>query len=276
MYTQRGTHKAVISSAAALAALGLLAACGDEKATGGGGAGSGQTSVATGPELTGVQWGVESLTVGGKKAQPPRGGAYFEISKDGRVQGTFGCNSFSGKVDLTGGTVKVGSLARTEMYCGDDFEDRAFSVFEGELKAKANGDKVELTGAKGDSITLERVEPAPLTGTKWQVTAVLKGDTAASLPKDAKAHLTFGKDGRVTGNLGCNNVNAKATVHKNGTIALGPAGTTRKMCPDAQMKTERALLQLFDGTVDYKVTHRALTLTKGGSGISANAAPSGQ
>nr|WP_308801962.1 META domain-containing protein [Streptomyces polyasparticus] len=265
----------MIGSAAAVAALGLLAACGDEQATGGG-TGSGQTSVATGPELTGVQWGVESLTVGGKKAEPPRGGAYFEIAKNGRVQGTFGCNSFSGKVDIAGEKLKVGSLARTEMHCGDDFEDRAFAVFEGELKAQAEGDRIKLTGGKGDFITLKKVEPAPLTGTKWQVTSLLKGETATSLPKGAKPHLTFGKDGRVTGNLGCNNVTSTVTVHKDGTLTLGPAGTTRKLCPEDEMNTERALLDLFDGKVDYKVTHRVLSLTKSGSGLSASAAPSGQ
>ncbi|WP_107407055.1 META domain-containing protein [Streptomyces indicus] len=261
----------MISSAAAVAAVGLLAACGDQQAGGGGGQGAGQTSVVPGPELTGVQWGVESLTVGGKKAEPPRGGAYFEIKKNGEVQGTFGCNSFSGKVDLAGGTLKVGSLARTEMYCGDDFEERAFGVFEGELKAEQAGQKVKLTGEGGDFITLAKVEPAPLTGTEWQVTAVLEGDTAASLPKGAKARLTFGKDGRVTGSLGCNRVNAKATVHDDGTLTLGPAGTTRKMCPDDVMKTERALLGLFDGKSEYKITHRTLHLTKGDTGLTATA-----
>ncbi|MFI6943848.1 META domain-containing protein [Streptomyces sp. NPDC050418] len=258
----------MIGSVAAVGALGLLTACGEKPATGGG-AGAGRAAATSGhdlPDLTGVQWGVESLTVDGKKAAPPRDGAYFEIKKDGTVQGTFGCNSFSGKVDLAGDALKVGMLARTEMYCGDDFEERAFSVFEGELKARMAGEKVKLTAPGGDFITLGKVEPVPLTGTKWQVTAVLSGDTAASLPKDAKAHLTFGKDGKVTGSLGCNTVNATAKVRDDGTIALGPAGTTRKMCPDDVMRTERALLKLFDGEVTYKVTHRVLTLTGTDSG----------
>ncbi len=278
MRTQRVTHKAVIGSAAAVIALGLLSACGDEKAGGSGsGSGAGKSSVAPGPDLTGVQWGVQSITVGGKKAEPPRGGAYFEINKDGQVQGTFGCNSFSGRVDLSGGTLKVGSLTRTEMYCGDDFEDRAFSVFEGKLTARAAGDDVTLTSGEGDSITLEKVEPAPLIGTEWQVTGLIEGETAMSLPKAAKAHLTFDKDGRVSGNLGCNNFHAKATVHKNGTITLGLAGVTLMNCPDDDvMKTEATLMKLFDGEAEYKITHRALSLTRSGIGLSASAASAGQ
>ncbi len=280
----------MIGSAAAALAVGLLAGCGEQRADGdGGGVGAGSASAAASgaasgagrqpaadgtPALTGVRWGVESLTADGERTAPPRGGAYIEIGQDGRIHGTFGCNSFSGEAAVDGTKVTVGSLARTEMYCGNDFEDRAFAVLEGGLTAKEVGGKLRLSSGDGDFLTLAELEPVPLTGTKWQVNAVLHGDAATSLPQDAKPHLTFRADGRVTGNLGCNEIDAEATIHENGTLSLRPVGTTYRKCPEDVMRTERALYALFEGggEVEYKITHRVLQLVSGDNGLSATAA----
>ncbi|MFG2378912.1 META domain-containing protein [Streptomyces sp. NPDC048504] len=102
-------------------------------------------------------------------------------------------------------------------------------------------------------------EQRPVTGVDWQV----QGITAAGATTKAqgKPHLTFdAKNGKVGGRLGCNAVNATATVDAT-QITLGRPSTTRMMCDASLMGTERALLALFDGRVGYRVDHDTLTLT---------------
>jgi heat shock protein HslJ len=50
-------------------------------------------------------------------AVPEGAGLALEISPDGRVKGTTGCNRFSGSADLDAGMVQFGPLAVTEMAC---------------------------------------------------------------------------------------------------------------------------------------------------------------
>ncbi|MDG4860049.1 META domain-containing protein [Streptomyces sp. T-3] len=264
-----------LTAGVAALALGLLTACGTEK-SGDGPGNDGGSSVAPKSPVTGVHWTVESYTVGGKKAEVPGTGAHVSIDEKGRASGNLGCNSFGGEATVKGDTLKVDKIAMTEMGCNEKItklESAMMRAFSGELKAKVDGKQLTLTTAKGDSIDLAAEPPAELTGTKWTVTALVKDEVATSLAEGTKpVHLTFGKDGTVRGNLGCNNVTTTAKIGKDGKITLGPAGTTRMMCAKGAMETERELLKLFDGTVTYELKHRSLTLTNAdGVGVNANA-----
>ncbi|WP_458244615.1 META domain-containing protein [Streptomyces sp. MAI_2237] len=105
------------------------------------------------------------------------------------------------------------------------------------------------------SVAVER----PVTGVDWSVRDItVNGTTGVAhgspyLSFDAKTH-------KAAGRLGCNHVDATATVRA-GHIALGRPMTTRMMCDASLMQTERALLGLFHHTVGYRVDHDTLTLT---------------
>ena len=119
----------------------------------------------------------------------------------------------------------------------------------------ACGSEKATSGSGSGSVEEQR----PVTGVDWQV----QGITTSGATKKAqgKPYLTFdAKNGKVGGRLGCNAVNATATV-RTGHITLGRPSTTRMMCDASLMGTERALLALFDGQVDYRVDHDTLTLT---------------
>lgn len=256
----------------ALAAAGMLTACGTET-------GSGSGSVGSGSSLTGVRWNVESVTVDGKKQQAPSD-VYVKIGDKGRAEGNYGCNGFSADVSVDGDRVDFANAISTKRGCDkQDFED-AFkgALGKGELKAAVDGDELTLTTDKGDRVALTSEPPAepdvPLTGTQWNVNAIGDGKVSAALPKevDGKAHLTFGEDGTVRGKLGCNNVSAKAEV-KGDSITLGAPRSTRMMCEGAEAETEKKLLKLFDGKVSYKLTAEGLSLTAAdGTVVTANAA----
>lgn len=102
-------------------------------------------------------------------------------------------------------------------------------------------------------------EQRPVAGVDWRVQGITAGGSAQQV--HGKPRLTFdAKSGKVGGRLGCNAVNATATVRA-GQITLGRPSTTRMMCDASLMGTERALLGLFGGQVSYRVDHDTLTLT---------------
>ncbi|MFC8199382.1 META domain-containing protein [Streptomyces sp. NPDC060006] len=272
MHTQR-LNLSVLSTRAGLSALavtGLLAtaACGTESGDKDSGSGSVGTRQAT--AITGKQWNVESVTVDGTKHDAPAG-AHVEFAKNGKVGGNYGCNHFGASAEIKGDTITVGDdTIKTKMACTSegamDFESQlGKAISNSTIKAAVDDDKLTLTTQDGTTVNLTADKPAELQGTKWNVTAMVKDGSKGGSPvalssqADGKVHLTF-DEGAVRGQLGCNKVTAKATVG-DGSITLGTPGTTRKMCSDSLMDTERALLKLFGGTVKYQLKGSTLTLT---------------
>ncbi|MFE4666004.1 META domain-containing protein [Streptomyces sp. NPDC056716] len=243
----------------AVALLPLAAACGTDR--------SGSASVGAPPPVTGVHWNVESVTVDGTTQDAPAG-AHVTIDAGGGAQGNYGCNHFTAQAEFDGDRVRLGDATMTEMACADEpmaFERTlAATLAAGALTTEITGDRLTLTTDAGDTVRLTEERPAGLYGTKWNVTALGAtgaDSTTGSLPGPAAPHLTFDREtGAVSGNLGCNQVNAQATVG-DGVITLGTPSTTRMMCDASLMDTEKTLLRLFDATAEYRLDHRTLTLT---------------
>ncbi|MFE6482653.1 META domain-containing protein [Streptomyces sp. NPDC057757] len=251
MYRQRLTLSV-------LTLIPLAMACGNES---GGGSSVGAGARA---DVVGAHWIVDGVTVDGTRHSAP-GGANVEFGEDGKVKGNYGCNHFSATATFKDGRIDVGDATTTDMACEKgpmDFERTlARTLADGALTTTAKGDDVTLTTPAGDRVHLSRERAAALYGTKWAVTALGAGDTVHSLPEGADPHLVLDKaKGTLSGRLACNDVSAKATVG-DGHITLGTPKTTRMMCDNSLMATEKTLLGLFDGRVDYRLDHRTLTLT---------------
>ncbi|MEV8597480.1 META domain-containing protein [Streptomyces sp. NPDC052012] len=261
MYRQKRHTQRTILTAAVAALVPLAAACGTEKA-------GGSSSAEPAAPLTGIRWSVDSVTVDGTTHRAPSD-AHVTLDDGGRSEGSYGCNTFSARTDVDGDRIRLSDAMSTEMACDDKpmaFENTlARTLTDGDaLKAEVNDDRLTLTTDDGATVRLTRSEDAPLHGTKWTVTTPATG---------SRAHLTFDKDkGTVSGSLGCNEVNARATV-RDGRITLGAPAATRMMCEDSLMAGERTLMKLFDGTVEYRIDHRTLTLTsENGTSVRALAA----
>ncbi|MFE5909893.1 META domain-containing protein [Streptomyces wedmorensis] len=254
----------------------LLTACGTE---GGGGAGSGAGGVQPDLPVAGTHWTVEAVTVDGRRSAAPDG-ARVDFEEGGRARGNSGCNTFGAAVTVKGDTLTVEPAEVTEIGCPADaqrFETELLKAFSGALKGTLKGDALRLAstdGRNGLELTAERA--VPLRGTTWKVEGLVSGQNAASLPagSEGKARLLIGADGRVTGNLGCNNFSATARVDEQArTLTVeGPAATTRMMCTSPQMALETKLYELLDGPLSYRLNHRTLTLTDAsGEGLTATA-----
>ncbi|MFE0641069.1 META domain-containing protein [Streptomyces sp. NPDC058877] len=254
----------------------LLSACGTE-----GGAGSAGGDLAS-PDLpvVGTHWTVDAVTVDGRRSVAPAG-ARIDV-EEGRVRGNSGCNAFGGSVAVRGDVLTVSSVEATEIGCSAErqrFEAELLKAFSGPLKGSLKGGALRLASPDGRNELELTAEPAaPLTGTTWKIDGLLSGDgeTVSSLPADsgAKAKLVVGADGRVTGNLGCNDFSASVRIDGAArTLTVeGPAATTRMICTGPQMELETKLYELLDGPLDYRLNHRTLTLTDGsGRGLTATA-----
>jgi len=90
---------------------------------------------------------------------------------------------------------------------------------------------------------------SPLEGTRWK----LRGWTAGSLVKETEITAAFQKN-ILSGSAGCNQYNTGYQVN-NGTFQIKQAiATTKKACPEPQMKQENQYLAALQGVEQFQVT----------------------
>ena len=258
-----------------LAATATVTACGTEQGSGAAPAGTVDPAL----PVSGTHWSIRSVTVDGRRSNAPAD-ARVAFKENGRAQGNTGCNRFGATFAVNGDTLTVTQEEITQVGCPGDrerFEKDLIKAFSGPLKGTIVGEHFSLASADGrkNSLALTAEPDAPLRGTSWKVESLVSGGTAASLPAvcGTKALLDVREDGRVTGNLGCNNFSATARVDGTTLTIEGPAATTRMMCSSPEMQLETKLYELLDGPLTYRLDHRTLTLTDAsGEGLTATAA----
>ncbi|MEW2549602.1 META domain-containing protein [Streptomyces sp. NPDC047002] len=278
----RDMQKQQIASAGVAALLALTAACGTQSAT----EDPGQAASSSGPvrtnlPLAGVRWKVDSLTVDGAKPAVPAA-ATVEIGHDGALTVGTGCNGYHGRARVDGAKVTVVSgLNRTFMGCSmylEQYEEAIGKALKKPLTAQVSGGSADdrqlvLTSESGSGtrVALTTRPAAPLVGTDWKVDALTGPRSSTGLPKDAagRAHLVIGKDGTVSGSLGCNAFHATARV-EGSKVTFGAVTSTKMACSPATTKVEKAMLAVVRGTARAQVSHRSLYLAgQDGTGLAA-------
>ncbi|MFI0810976.1 META domain-containing protein [Streptomyces echinatus] len=141
-------------TAAAAVLVPLTVACGSEKGD--------SVAVSVQQPVTGIDWRVDSLTVGGTTRHAPAA-ARLRIDEDGKAAGNLGCNHFSARATVHGDRITIGDLRTTRMACDRermDFERAlARALTTGTLVAKADAAKLTLTDGDGDRVHLSRGAP---------------------------------------------------------------------------------------------------------------------
>jgi heat shock protein HslJ len=109
--------------------------------------------------------------------------------------------------------------------------------------------------------TTGRLSIETIGGTEWVLRSWAWDEPAAATPE-----VTLKLDGnRLVGGAGCNNYFASVKAGDSpGDIEIGPAGTTRKMCPQAEMAVEKRFLEQLAGVkqVRFVAGQLALPYTK--------------
>ncbi|MEU7050247.1 META domain-containing protein [Streptomyces eurythermus] len=138
------------------AAIPLVVACAAGKAD--------SAAMGAGEPVTGVEWRVERITVGGEDLSAPAAGSpHLRIGTDGSAAGNLGCNRFSARVAVHGDRITFGALRTTKMACDPDrmsFERALAKALDGQtLTGAAERGELTLTTGHGDRVHLTRGTP---------------------------------------------------------------------------------------------------------------------
>ena len=157
--------------------------------------------------------------------------ARLTLDADGVVSGAAPCNRYFGRYRTTAGLgIAFEGIGATRRACPDLAIENAYL---GALdKAAAyrvarEGGELALLDAAGGTVARFLADPqtAGLTG-DWRVASVAGGPPG---PVPPGVRLAFGTDGRLTGNLGCNDVFGPYEVEGE-RLSFGPIALTARAC----------------------------------------------
>jgi heat shock protein HslJ len=111
---------------------------------------------------------------------------------------------------------------------------------------------------EGAPVKTGRLSTDTLAGSEWVLRSWASDEPAPSGPQ---VTLKF-EDGRLTGSSGCNNYFAQVKAgDAPGDLKVGPAGTTRKMCAEADMSVETRFLRQLAGVTHMRFVVGQLMLS---------------
>ncbi len=125
--------------------------------------------------------------------------------------------------------------------------------------------KKDVLEETGSDVT-GRLSLADLVGPEWVLTHLTQTEEA---PAEPEVSLVF-ENTRVSGSGGCNRFFAQVYGGAPGELNIGPIGSTRRACPEADMELEQRYFKLLGGAVKYGFLAGRLVLTvrdSGGLGI---------
>ena len=100
---------------------------------------------------------------------------------------------------------------------------------------------------------------ADIQGSSWKLVSYGPVEKQTPAAADIQTNLDFGRNGRVSGNMGCNSFGGDFTV-KNGNIVFSQMISTMMACDGPQMDQEGAALKVMNGTARFKVDGNTLTI----------------
>jgi heat shock protein HslJ len=244
----------------------ILAACGPTGASGE--PTVDQTEVPANQEaemtVAGVDWALHSYTnATGAMVAALTDGRVTARFEGGQVGGTAGCNHYGGPALIDGNGLVIGPLASTLMAClepdGVMAQEQAFLAhLEKAASFGFDGRQLVLKDVDGQELLrFDVVEPVELIGSAWLATGYNNGrGVVVSVLSATEGQLTavFGEDGQVTGSAGCNDYFASYTAG-DGTLTIGPAGATKKLClePEGVMEQETEFLVALSQAATFRI-----------------------
>ena len=188
-----------------------------------------------------------------------------------QVSGSSGCNRFNASYTVDGDELTLGPVAGTEMACPDPAGavEEAFRAALTQVTAwRMDGDQLVLLDDDGGELL--RFAPASVTGA-WMVTAFRQPGSVSSPIVGTDLTATFGADGKLSGNAGCNPYTTTYRAQR-GTIEIAAPGSGRMACetPKGVMEQERAYLDALPAAAKYELGGSNLTLLAADGTIVAN------
>jgi heat shock protein HslJ len=190
----------------------------------------------------------------------------LRFTADGRLVVGAGCNTIHGRVELSGGQIRMSEIGITEMWCGEDLlaqDQWLASLLDARPSWQLSGPHLRvIAGQAVIELTDRRVlDPdRPLEGTRWVVSALIGGNVMGYPAEPSRVFLVFGQ-GRVTGSDGCQPLSGPAAV-SGPTISFGPGPAVAGPCADpAAADLALRVRATLHGDVGYRIEADELTLT---------------
>jgi heat shock protein HslJ len=216
------------------------------------------------------EWLLQSGTSKGGQI-PIVSGSQITLKIDGATAGgASGCNSYGGKIEITGTTIKIGALIQTEMACLDNqrmvAEAAYLSALHDVTTGSRDGDTLILSGPQVDLhfVLVPPVPDADLVGPTWVLDSLINGNVASSTVGEATLHLNA--DGTLTASTGCRTVHGTYTVSGNKVeVTLQPYDTIG--CPGEVGSQDAQVLAVISNGFQVLIRGDSLTLTAANKGL---------
>lgn len=219
-------------------------------------AGCGSGSSSSADELEGTPW----VLAAGAGIDIPTGVALSAAFDGGKVSGSGGCNRYTGAYTVDGGTLAITGVASTQMACQpplDAVERSYLAALDAVTGWAIDGDQLVLSADDKETLRYGAASPQG----SWTVTGVNLGTAITSPAAGTAITAVFGSDGTLTGSAGCNQYNTTYTTDGSA-ITIGPAASTKKLCPEPKgvMEQEAAYLKALATATTFSVDGSGLTL----------------
>ena len=188
------------------------------------------------------------------------GGATLEFA-GGNISGNTGCNSFGGQYAQEDQKLTFSPLRATLRACPDEAlsaQERAYTQHLTQVRGfTLERGVLRLNDEAGRTLLLfAQAQPSAIRGREWTVVVLNTGDAIASVREDTRLTATFGANGQMAGETGCNRYTLEGF-----TLKLGPAVSTQRTCLDeAAGRQEAAFLRALPRVAGFRITGNRLGL----------------
>lgn len=221
--------------------------------------------------LAGTAWDIISINNGNEAVVTliPGTSATLNFGTDNQITGTGGCNSFGGPYESSDGTLKIGPLVSTMMFCDEpkgtsEQEQQYLAALQKAATYEISGNTLTIRDVEGAMQVVATVATAPtgLSGTSWQVAGVNNGNQAVvGIVAGTELTLDFSTEDQVSGNSGCNTFTGTYESGE-GTVKIGQLASTLKLCTDPAgvNEQEQQYLAALQKAATYEIANNTLFL----------------
>ena len=201
------------------------------------------------PPLAGTNWRILSMN-----DQPLEEGAtaVMIFANETGILGFSGCNLFTSSYIVMDTQISISPVPTSARVCDEKtkaLEEAVLLVLNSTSNFERQGQTLMLTNPDGSRrATLEQMEPFPLEGTSWVLSAYNDGQGAlVTVTESSEISIDFAEGGQLSGFSGCNNYNASYEVDQH-SIVIGPVASTLMACdqPEGVMEQESNYLRALE------------------------------
>jgi heat shock protein HslJ len=256
------SHRHFLS--ASILAVGLVVAVGCD--SNGPPKGSASSSSAPADALTGTAWTLLTYQDASRQAAPAAAipPATLTFARGGNLNGSTGCNQFSGTYSLTGAKLTLTLGPMTQIACADPgLQAQETAIVQGIPKVtgfEITGSDLALSDANDLLLFSYSANSTALQGTAWKVTGLNTGKAVESTAAIQTLTANFTIGGLFTGFGGCNNLSATYATSGAVGVSISQLTSTSLPCPKDAAPLEARYRSALARVATYEINGDQLTL----------------